>query len=291
MTSRRRDLIVDQNRVMDLSDLLNETTLSPGTQRLPWDDGLFSARMLAEHLDASHDLASRRPSTIDTHVAWLTNLCRGEHPSVLDLGCGPGLYCERLAAAGFSCVGVDIGPAAIAYASERARGAALECEYVLGDFTTVELGRGFDLVLNVFGEISTFHIDDVRRLLVNIAGVLNQDGCLVIERSTLAGVRSIGEQSSHWYRTDRGLFGDRPHLVLHESRWFESAAAAVERWWVLEDGAAGVQRFETTTWWHGAAFDDAVADAGLVVEQRFGDLAGADHDVGAAFEVLLLRAV
>jgi SAM-dependent methyltransferase len=49
------------------------------------------------------DAASRRPDTIDRSVDWLSNhlnLRRGGR--VLDLGCGPGLYAERLAGPGMS---------------------------------------------------------------------------------------------------------------------------------------------------------------------------------------------
>jgi hypothetical protein len=53
---------------VDLSEFLSRPQLRPGEARLPWDDQEFSARMLAEHLDDRHDMASRRGSLIDRHV-------------------------------------------------------------------------------------------------------------------------------------------------------------------------------------------------------------------------------
>jgi len=53
--------------------------------------------MLAEHLDQRHDLASRRMAVIDVQAQWLAALV-APGSRVLDLGCGPGLHLERLAA-------------------------------------------------------------------------------------------------------------------------------------------------------------------------------------------------
>jgi predicted TPR repeat methyltransferase len=41
---------------------------------------------------------------------------QSEPQRILDLGCGPGLYTQRLASLGHTCVGIDISPASIAYA-------------------------------------------------------------------------------------------------------------------------------------------------------------------------------
>jgi 2-polyprenyl-3-methyl-5-hydroxy-6-metoxy-1,4-benzoquinol methylase len=54
-------------------------------------------------------------------VAWIhAELLGGTPTDVLDLGCGPGLYTERLAALGHRCVGIDVSPASIAFARARA---------------------------------------------------------------------------------------------------------------------------------------------------------------------------
>lgn len=85
---------------------------------IPWNDPAFSARMLREHLSQSHDQASRRTEKIESHVAWIhTHLLRSRPTRILDLGCGPGLFAERLAGQGHHVTGVDFNPASIAYAS------------------------------------------------------------------------------------------------------------------------------------------------------------------------------
>ncbi len=76
--------------------------------------------------------------------------------SVLDLGCGPGLYSSRLARLGCSCTGIDFSPASIAYARLQAQEGGLACQYIEADLRTATFGAGFGLVLFIFGELNVF---------------------------------------------------------------------------------------------------------------------------------------
>jgi SAM-dependent methyltransferase len=65
----------------------------------------------------------------------------------LDLGCGPGRNAIRLARAGFEVDAVDISPAAIAWAQERATAAGVAVRFRCGDIFRAELPPGrYDLV-------------------------------------------------------------------------------------------------------------------------------------------------
>jgi hypothetical protein len=110
----------------------------------------------------------------------------------------------------------------------------------------------------------------------------------VIELSTLVGVERKGRGGPLWYCAVGGLFADGPHVVLRESRWFGSESASVERWWVLTEADPSPRRFGSTTWHYGADLDRAVADAGLRVVGRFGDLTGAPCAPTDEFETLVL---
>jgi len=58
----------------------------------------------------------------------------------LDLGCGPGRNALHLAARGFAVDAVDISPAAIAWAQERARAAGAEIRFHRGDAFALTAG-------------------------------------------------------------------------------------------------------------------------------------------------------
>jgi SAM-dependent methyltransferase len=67
----------------------------------------------------------------------------------LDLGCGPGRNAVHLASAGFTVDAVDLSPAAIAWAKDRARDAGTEVHFHCGDafaLTATDLGGPYDLI-------------------------------------------------------------------------------------------------------------------------------------------------
>jgi SAM-dependent methyltransferase len=67
----------------------------------------------------------------------------------LDLGCGPGRNALHLAALGFEVDAVDLSPAAIAWAEERAREAGAEVRFRCGDAFALadsDIGGPYDLI-------------------------------------------------------------------------------------------------------------------------------------------------
>jgi SAM-dependent methyltransferase len=70
----------------------------------------------------------------------------------LDLACGTGAAAELAAGAGAEVVGIDIAPALIEQAKERAQERDLEIDYRVGDAEALELEDGtFDLVSSTCG--------------------------------------------------------------------------------------------------------------------------------------------
>lgn len=212
-------------------------------EKIPWHEPEFSRRMLAEHLSQAHDAASRRLEIIDRHVAWLHGeLLRGRPARVLDLGCGPGLYTSRLARLGHECVGIDYGPASIAYAREQAAAEALRCTYVEQDVRTADYGQGYQLAMMLYGEINVFRPEEARAILCRAFQALVAGGVLVLEPHPFAVVRRLGQQPPTWYSAAEGLFSDRPHVCLMNSAWHESQAVAIQRWYIIDATTGEVTR-------------------------------------------------
>ena len=268
--------------------------LEPWTEeeKIPWHEPAFSERMLAEHLSQKHDLASRRFGRIDQHVSWIDGEILSHRPSrVLDLGCGPGFYSERLSRLGHECVGIDHSPASVAYAREQVLRSQLRCSYIEGDIRTEPYGEGFDLVLLIFGEFNVFSPGDARGILAKAAAALTERGILLLEVHTLSAVREIGERPPSWYTADSALFSDRPHLCLREGSWNESRKTAIERYFIVDAQTGAVTR-------HGAsiqAYTDAeyrslIRDCGFAkVDFRPGLTGAAEGEDDLLFAILAER--
>lgn len=207
---------------------------------IPWDNPAFSERMLAEHLSQDHDLASRRSETIDRQVEWIFSNVLGSRPGrVLDLGCGPGLYANRLARLGCECVGIDFSPASIRHARNAAAEDGLSSvDYRHADLRDGDFGDGFDLAMLVYGQFNVFPRDRGLEVLTNTHAALNRGGAMLLEIQSPELIEQGGKQAASWYSAPSGLFSDRPHLVLQENFWDADARASTTRFMVI-DGASG----------------------------------------------------
>ena len=226
---------------MNLSDILQRSAFpqpwSEG-EKIPWDEPAFSGRMLEEHLSQAHDAASRRLEIIAEHVDWIHHSLLSGRPSrILDLGCGPGLYSNRLAMLGHTCTGIDFSPASLDYAR---RTAAPGCEYRQADLRTADFGAGYNLVMLIFGEFNTFRPQDARRIMQKAWGALLPGGRLLLEVSDYASVQRTGSRPSSWFGGGRGLFSATPYLCLNENFWDEASGLATERYYVIDAATAAV---------------------------------------------------
>jgi SAM-dependent methyltransferase len=88
----------------------------------------------------------------DLHEKVVAALAPAAGDRWLDLACGTGAVAERAAAAGAQVTGVDLSPALIETARERAAELGLEIDYVVGDAERLELAdASFDKVSSTCG--------------------------------------------------------------------------------------------------------------------------------------------
>lgn len=264
---------------MSLTDVVHRSTsFEPWSEAdgIPWNDPEFSARMLREHLSQQHHQASRRTEKIESHVAWIHNNVLGARRArVLDLACGPGLYAERLAAAGHGVVGIDFSPASIAWAKERARESGSECEYQEADLRSADFGRGFGLAMLIFGQLNAFRREAARGILSNAREALGPGGKLILEVHTPPTAERVGSALPRWRSAPAGLFGDAPHLVLEESQYSAEAAATAKRYFVVDAASGVVQRYaETLQGYSDAEYDALLGASGFRNVERVPSLAG-----------------
>ncbi len=109
---------------------------TPGTAR--WWDGFYS--------DRGKPIPFFVPKPDENLVSYLDRglIAPGR---ALELGCGPGRNAVYLAAAGFEVDAVDLSPAALAWARERARDAGVQARFHCADIFSAGLPPGpYDLV-------------------------------------------------------------------------------------------------------------------------------------------------
>ena len=267
---------------MDIKDILKRKS-PPGPWEeggnIPWHESGFSERMLQEHLSQAHDLASRRFEIIDRHVEWIHRELLGEQPArVLDLGCGPGLYANRLAKLGHECVGIDYSPASIKYADKEADKEKLSCEYLPEDIRKADFGAGFDLVMLIFGEFNVFTRAEAESILQKAMQALRESGVFLLEAHSLEAIHKIGHQPSSWYSEASGLFANEPHICLQENFWDANSRTATVRFLVIEAETGGTTAYAVSYQaYTDAEYEEMLKKCGFSCVTKYPSLTGT-HD-------------
>ncbi|MPM37172.1 Ubiquinone biosynthesis O-methyltransferase [bioreactor metagenome] len=152
------------------------------TARALWSDGHISEKMLSFHLDENVDVASRKTSFIQRSVEWIASRfgLSGEF-SVIDFGCGPGLYTLPLAVRGAKVTGVDFSGRSIQYAVSAAEKKGLSIDYVLCDYLEFETKKKFDLILMIMCDFCALSPSQRKAMLRKFAAMLKANGHVLLD--------------------------------------------------------------------------------------------------------------
>ena len=275
----------DISRLIGLQE--KPSPFTPGDAMF-WTEPHIAKQLLAAHLDPSTEAASRPPEVIQAMVDWLVPAL-GLKPgnSVLDLGCGPGLYAARLAQKGLRVSGVDFSQNSIDYARESARRQGLEIDYRCMDYLSLADEQRYDAVLLIYGDFCPLSPQQRSRLLANVSQVLKPGGRFALDVTTPVLRKRAGAKNG-WYAADGGFWRPGPHLALEQGFAYEGDIYLDQYTVIDEGGRATVYR----NWFQDYSPESIRAEleaGGFVVEGLFGDLAGAPYQPGSEWIGVITR--
>ena len=176
-----------------------------------WTDPYIQKQMLQEHLNPASDGASRKNDSIARTVNFIDK--EAGHPgSLLDLGCGPGLYTELFKDRGYSVTGIDFNKASIDYAKMHNKG---DINYIQGDYIkNFPSGIHYDTVILIYCDMGTHPDDDRDMFLRNIYHSLNEGGKFIFDVFTDKLCEDKKEENSWEYSPKGGFWSDKEYLLL-----------------------------------------------------------------------------
>ncbi|MDN5212937.1 class I SAM-dependent methyltransferase [Fulvivirgaceae bacterium BMA12] len=183
-----------------------------------WTDPHISEQLLRIHLDPDVDLASRMRTSILITIEWILDLhAKLNKLSILDLGCGPGIYSEIFAQKGHKVTGVDISKNSIDHARNSAQTKELEIAYINASYLELELPKErYDLVLLIYADFGVLLPQERISLLQKIHESLKPNGKLIFD---VLKDNNIEQKKTpkNWEVCDSGFWKNKPYLALSES--------------------------------------------------------------------------
>jgi len=202
-----------------LDDLMNAdrcpAPYEPGKEL--WNDPHISRMMLEAHLSPDTDSASYKPKKIQAICEYLIRtLSLKSGNSIVDLGCGPGLYCSQLAQKGFQLTGIDRSENSICYAKNHNQGK--NAHFVLESYLNAFGASQFDAALMISQDYGVLSPENRKMLLENIYNALKPNGYFAFDVSSMTAFQNRKNGIiSKWYASDSGFWRPHKHFVLEKT--------------------------------------------------------------------------
>lgn len=232
-----------------ISNSLKPTPYTPGTAQM-WVDEYISTQLLQVHLNQNVELGSRKESTITKTISWIFDKVDGSQLAILDLGCGPGLYTEKMAKLGHQVTGVDFSANSIEYAKMSAHKKKLNISYRQQDYFTLTEENQYDLIMMIFTDFGVISPEQRTCLLAKIHKALKPGGTFIFDvLNDNASLKEPGQRD--WEMVESGFWRQGPYLTLIESFYYEKEDVTLKQYVVIEeDGGYEVYRFWAHTFSH-----------------------------------------
>ena len=254
-----------------------------------WDDEHISAQMLRFHLDPIAEPASRAHGFIDSSVEWLMPTLGLEPGSrLLDLGCGPGLYANRIAARGVEVLGIDISRRSLDFARGVARDCSLPSVFLRGNYLSAELGSGHDAAILIYEDYCALSPGQRALLLSRVRGALRPGGRFAFDVTAAPRFTRCREAVVREPNLMDGFWAQAPYVGTHETWTYPSLHLVLDRY--LIETATSTRCF--WNWMHCLRSQEVAAElaaGGFEEPTFFGDVAGACFDPSASTFAVVAR--
>lgn len=234
-------------KINNLLSKLEKPALYEKGTHLMWSDPWISEQLQETHLDPELDLATRKESSIKRTIDWILSQSKSapgsERKSILELGCGPGLYTERLAAMGHSVAGVDISRRSLRTARERAEKKGLSIEYRQSSYLELDPETdNYDLIYLIYTDICVLNPGEMALLVKWVHKALKPGGLFLFDvNNAIRMEEKVG--SRNWDVSEKGFWSDSPYLSLSDSIPYLEDKTILEQHLVITDAETRIYRF------------------------------------------------
>ena len=216
--------------ITTLIPLLQKPALWQKSPRSLWDDEHISRGMLEAHLDPDIDAASRTHDFIRRSAEWLNAIIPAQS-TILDFGCGPGLYTKQLVEAGHQVTGIDISRRSIDYATSHDQ----KSTYLCGNYLELDCVDTYDAIILIYCDYGALTPNERATLQRNVFRALKPGGLFILDVFTHAFHEDKIEDSSWELCETGGYWSQRPYLCLKATRLYNEGATALDQYVIVTD--------------------------------------------------------
>lgn len=254
-----------------------------------WTDDYTANQMLKYHLDPEVDVSSRKRVFIERSVDWIvSHFSVGKDTRIVDFGCGPGLYTNRLARHSDAVSGIDFSQNSISYASSRAELEGLKVDYIHADYLEFELRDQADLVLMIMCDFCALSPSQRKNLLHKYHALLKPGGYLLLDVYSLAAFDARQEGITCAENLLNGFWSAERYFGFLNSFKYTDDRVMLDKYTIIEENR--IRTFYN--WLQYFAPADLLEDfrlAGFSDKTLFSNVAGDPFDPAASEFAIVAR--
>jgi 2-polyprenyl-3-methyl-5-hydroxy-6-metoxy-1,4-benzoquinol methylase len=197
---------------------------------------------LDAHINPEIGVASRTSTDIDKTVNMIDKMVR-PGTEILDLGCGPGLYAERLSKKGHKVTGVDFSKNSIDYAIKQRGKNQSTIEYISDNYLNLDFEGQFDFIMMIYCDFGVLVSEERISLMKMIHKALKPGGIFLFDAIDEETIERLNFNSS-WEMSKGGFWKPTPYICLSKSFHFKENKATLDQHLVMgEDDSFQLYRF------------------------------------------------
>lgn len=274
---------------------LNEVNAKPKvwseyTAKELWTEPHISSQMLAYHLNPEVDAASRSYWFIDKSVEWMASTLHLNRDScIIDLGCGPGLYTTRFAKKGIQNItGVDFSQRSIDFARKTAKEEGLSIHYVVQNYLNFQSDKKFDLVTMIMCDFCALSPAQRQQLLNVVSSILKPNGAFVFDVYTQRALERKKESASYEFGQMNGFWSPTEYYGFLNTFLYPDEMVSLDKYTIVEP----TRTWNIYNWLQHFTLESLsqeLASCHLVVEEVYGDIAGANYSEDTEEMAIIVR--
>ncbi|KKI91714.1 SAM-dependent methyltransferase [Bacillus sp. SA1-12] len=273
---------------IDLMQQLQKPEKFKQPDKMFWKDPHIAKYLLEAHLDPNNEGASRNTNFIDQSVDFIKKIAtkKGDQ-NIIDFGCGPGLYCERLAKRGYDVTGVDFSENSIKYAKDSAKDKGLDIKYRNENYLYLTNENQYDFATLIYCDYGALAPNDRKKLLQNICRSLIKGGSFLLDVFTEHKYNVFSEGNNWYLRDEGGFWSPESYIELTQNLKYDGYIS-LEQTTVITK-----QKTETYYIWNQYFTKEMILgeleEAGFTLISIYNDVTGEEYQEGNDTMALLLE--
>ena len=257
-----------------------------------WTDEHTSKQMLSYHLNETIDVSSRNIEFINRSVEWIAaEFNIGTDSTIVDFGCGPGLYTERLAKCGANVTGIDFSGRSVEYAMDVAVRGQLNIRYVSQNYLEFETEDRFDLVIMIMCDFCALGPEQRRTVLRRFHELLAPGGAVLLDVYSLAAFAGRKELATCEVNLMDGFWSPHRYYGFLNTFKYDEEKVILDKYTIVEEARTRTI-YNWLQYFSVESLRSEIENCGLVIDEVLGDVAGAPMNPTAhEFAVVARRPV